>query len=105
MPLLVLYYSVCIINADTKGKMQKEKKEFTAKDSNDYFIKKVTKLNAVGVDRTLAIDPTKKLQEFQEGNDNWNKGKKLVLKTVQESKVRKIINQLKAKKKLRKRQY
>ena len=86
-----------IISADTKGKQQKEKIQFTPAETNEFFIKKVTKLNAVGVDRTLAIEPTKKLEEKIRGKKEGNKGKNLVLKTVQEGKVKKIIQQLKAK--------
>ena len=86
-----------IIKKDTKRKENKEKMQFTPKETNAFFINKVTKLNAVGVDRTLAIEPTKKLEEKLKSKEKGEGGKNLVFKTVQEGKVRKIIEQLKAK--------
>ena len=63
-----------IIKKDTKRKENKEKMQFTPKETNEFFINKVTKLNAVGVDRTLAIEPTKKLEEKLKSKE---KGKKV----------------------------
>ena len=86
-----------IIKKDTKGTQQKEKMQFTPKETNEFFINKVNKLNAVGVDRTLAIEPTKKLEEKINDMEKGENDKKLVFKTVQERKVIKIIEQMKAK--------
>ena len=82
-----------IINADRKGKGQKEKMMFTEDEVCEFFVNKVLRLDEVGVDRTLAIDPTEKLKEVKGGDE----GENLVLKTVQEGKVKKIIQNLKAK--------
>ena len=68
---------------------RKEKMQFTPKETNAFFINKVTKLNAVGVDRTLAIEPTKKLEEKLKSKEKGEGGKNLVFKTVQEGKVKK----------------
>ena len=101
-----------IISADTKGKQQKEKIPFSPEETNEFFIKKVAKLNEVGVDKTLAIKPTVKIKESQKEKETAKQEKKnlegeteeendndktLFLKTVQEGKVKKIIQQLKAK--------
>ena len=82
-----------IINAERKGKSKQEKMKFTEDEVCDFFVNKVLRLDDVGVDRSLAIDPTRKLEEAGRGY----KGEYLVLKTVQEAKVRKIIQCLKAK--------
>ena len=55
-----------IINENTKAGKRKENLSFTPKQTNKFFINKVKKLNEVGVDRTLAIDPLEKLRR-QEG--------------------------------------
>ena len=82
-----------IINADRKGKAQKQEMKFTVNEVCDFFVNKVLRLDEVGVDRSLAIDPTEKLKAARGGDE----GEKLVLKTVQEGKVKKIIQSLKAK--------
>ena len=82
-----------IINENTKAGKRKENLSFTPKQTNKFFINKVKKLNDVGVDRTLAKDPLEKLKEAGAGESK----EKLVLKTVQESKVKKIIQAMKSK--------
>ena len=82
-----------IINENTKAGKRKENLSFTPKQTNKFFINKVKKLNEVGVDRTLAIDPLEKLKETRREENK----EKLVLKTVQESKVKRIIQALKSK--------
>ena len=58
----------------------------------NYYIKKVTDLSD-GIDKKLAINPTKLLQEEQRAKNI----KKLIFKPVQEAKVYRLIKDLKAK--------
>ena len=61
-----------------------------ANGMNNFFITKVQKLSD-GIDKTKAIPPTQKMHEHKRGKQIT---KKLVLKTVQEGKTKKIIQEL-----------
>ena len=64
-----------------------------ANEFNNFYIKKVRDLSE-GIDKELAINPTKLLQEEQRAK---NVKKKLTFKPVQEAKIYKLIRDLKPK--------
>lgn len=80
------------LKIEIEGEETEDEKKI-ADSFNNFFLEKVDKLDQ-RIDRTQAINPTEKLAEAKRAKDVKEK---LVLKTVQYNKVKKVIENLKAK--------